>query len=198
MPKISVCSLVVPQVRPNDTTEQSRELRWRSTDVSWMMWDLNLRAPNYQISAPFVGYKVLKWERTFAFWRSWFDSVMENEMWLGWDVQLWSNLHPLPFPLKPEFSNCSMYAALTMSVKYSRSQTRHLLNELWKSTWGLEEVKGCCMGEPDCTCKLNPPREFCSWQSEMQRCTFPLFLLILWSAILNLILLKNGTQSFTS
>lgn len=41
-----------------------------------------------------------------------------------------AKLCPLPFPLKLEFGNCSMLAALIMLMKYSRSQTRHLLNEL--------------------------------------------------------------------
>lgn len=99
-----------------------------------------------EISVPFVDYTVSEWERTFAFWRAWFDSAMEKEMWLGWNVQLCAKLCPLPFPLKLEFSNCSMFAALTMLVKYSRSQTRHLLNELWKSAWGLEDIKGCYNG----------------------------------------------------
>lgn len=137
---------MVSQVRPKDATDQSQGLRQRNTDVFWMVWDLNLRAPNYQISAPFVDYTVPEWEGTFAFWRAWFDSAMEKEIRLGWNVQLCAKLCPLPFPLKLEFGNCSMFAALIILIKYSRSQTRHLLNELWKSTRGLEEFEGCCNG----------------------------------------------------
>lgn len=103
------------------------------------------------------------------------------------------------------FANCVLYhflwnqslvtasclLLLLMLIKYSRSQTRHLLNDLWKSTWGLEEVKGCCNGEARLCVQTKSTLSFlflAKWNVNMY--FFSLFLLILWSAILNLVLLK--------
>lgn len=66
MPKISVCNLMASQSQAK-TTDQSWGLRWRNTDIFLKMWDLSLRAPNYQVSAPFVNYTAPEWERMFCF-----------------------------------------------------------------------------------------------------------------------------------
>lgn len=66
-PKTSVCPVMVSQVRPEDSADQSQGLRQRNTgdDVR-----CELEGMNYQVSAPFVDYSELKWERTSAFWRA--------------------------------------------------------------------------------------------------------------------------------
>lgn len=76
MPKISVFTLMVSQVKPKDSADPSEGLRQRNTgdDVRF-----ELEGTNYQLSAPFVDYIEPDWERTSASWMAQFDSVMENE-----------------------------------------------------------------------------------------------------------------------
>lgn len=66
-PKTSVCTVMVSQVRPEDSADQSQGLRQRNTgdDVR-----CELEGMNYQVSAPFVDYSEPEWERTSAFWRA--------------------------------------------------------------------------------------------------------------------------------
>lgn len=126
---------MVSQGRPEDSADQSQGLRWRNTDD---VVRFELEGTNYQVCAAFVGYAEPVGERTSAFWRACFDNVMENERWLGWNVQLCAKPCPQLLPLKLEFSNCSMFSALTMSINYC--------SWTWSSYGAVEKVKGCCDG----------------------------------------------------
>lgn len=153
-PKISVCTSMVSQGRPEGSAEQSQGLRQRNTgdDVRW-----ELEGTNYQVSAAFVDYTEPEWERPSAFRRAWFAGVMEIESWLGRNVQLCAKFCPLLLPLKLEFSNRSMFFACTVSINCCRGQAGHSqAMEQWRRS------KAVVIGEPDYKCKRNPPRTFCS------------------------------------
>lgn len=178
---------MVSQVRPEDSADQSQGLRQRNTadDVRF-----ELEGTNYQLSAPFEDHTEPEWERASAFWRAWFDSVMGNETWLSWNVQLCAKFCPLLLPLKLEFSNCCVFSALTVSINYHRSQAGHSqAMEHWRS-------KAVLMGEPDCKCKPNPPELYVPSREKQEDVLFflPPFLLIPQFTSLYLKLFKNGTK----
>lgn len=126
------------------------------------------------------------------------DLIMRWKRKYDWaEMCSFAKLCPVPFLLKLEFGNYFKFAALSMSVKYSRSQTRCLLSELWKSTWGLKEVKGCCNGGARLHVQTKSTQSFlflAKWNVKMYF-VFPIFLFVR-STILNLMLFKNGTKCF--
>lgn len=144
--------VLISQVIPEDSADQSQGLRVRNTGADVRF---ELEGTNCRVNAAFVDCTGPEWERTSPFWRARFDSVMENETWLAWNVQLGAKLCPLLLPLRLGFSNCFMFFAFTVSINYCRSQAgRSQAMEQWRRS------KAVVMEEPDCKCKPNPTQLF--------------------------------------